>query len=230
MKINKYINYKNLIKLVILFCLFYFSKLFQYIPIIIFNINLEKISDQTVILLSTFSNLCLLTILLIIYRKDLKEYAKKIKKNIFKSLDNSLKYYLLGVLGMMVTNILITLIFSGNGSDNEQLVQSMITASPYIMLLNAGILGPIIEELVFRKAFIDCFKTKWLFILTSSIIFGTMHVISTATTLSGYLYLIPYACLGLSFAYMDYQEKNILPSIGMHMIHNSILVILSTLR
>lgn len=230
MKNNKYLNFKNLIKLIALFFLFYYSKIFQYIPIILLKLNIEKLSNQTAVLLNTFSNLCLLIILLLIYRKDLKEAAKKLKKNFFKTMDNSLKYYLLGISGMMVTNVIITLIFKGNGSDNEQIVQSMISISPYLMLLNAGILGPIIEELVFRKAFSDTFKTKWLFLLSSSLIFGAMHVLTSATSLSGYLYLIPYACLGLSFAYMDYQEKNILPSVFMHIIHNSILVLLSTMR
>lgn len=229
MKSNKYININNLIKLILLFILFYFSKLFQYIPIIILNINTKKIMPETRILLNLFSNLVLLVILLIIYRKALKNYFKKMKKNLFKTLDNSLKYYLLGVFGMIITNLLIAFLFKETGADNEKIVQSMITSSPYIMFLTAGIIGPIIEELVFRKAFMDAFTSKWLFILTSGFIFGTMHVIGTSSTLFGYLYLIPYASLGLSFAYMDYKEDNILPSIMMHIVHNSLLITLSIL-
>ncbi len=229
MKKNQYVNVQHLIKLIILFCLFYFSKFLQYIPIILFNLDVKRLTDETQILLSLFSSSCLLITLLIIYRKDLIIYFKKLKKHLFKTLDNSLKYYLLGVLGMMLTNIIITVLFRENGADNERLVQSMITSSPYLMLLSAGIIGPIIEELVFRKTFMDAFTSKWLFILTSGLIFGAMHVITTATTLSGYLYLLPYASLGLSFAYMDYKENSVLPSIIMHIIHNSLLVILAIL-
>lgn len=229
MKLNKYINIKNLIKLIILFLLFYFSKIFQYIPIIIFNMNIKTLTPEVKILLNLFSHLFLLVILLIIYRKDLKVYFKRMKKNIFKTLDNSLKYYLLGILGMIITNLLIAFLFKESGADNERLVQNMITSSPYIMLITAGIIGPIIEELIFRKAFMDAFKSKWLFILLSGLIFGAMHVIGTSSNLSGYLYLIPYASLGLSFAYMDYEENNVLPSIIMHIIHNSLLVMISIL-
>ena len=93
MKLNKYINVKNLIKLIILFFLFYFSKIFQYIPIIIFNMNIKTLTPEIKILLNLFSHLFLLVILLIIYRKDLKEDFKKMKKNIFKTLDNSLKCF-----------------------------------------------------------------------------------------------------------------------------------------
>lgn len=229
MKLNKYINVKNLIKLIILFFLFYFSKIFQYIPIIIFNMNIKTLTPEIKILLNLFSHLFLLVILLIIYRKDLKEDFKKMKKNIFKTLDNSIKYYLLGILGMIVSNILIAVLFKENGADNERLVQNMITSAPYIMLITAGIIGPIIEELIFRKTFMDAFKSKWLFILTSGFIFGSMHVIGTSSNLIGYLYFIPYASLGLSFAYMDYEENNIFPSIIMHIIHNSLLVMISIL-
>lgn len=226
---NKYINFPNLIKLIIIFILYYFSRFLQYIPILLFSINPKDLSGNERILLSLFSSLCLLVLLLIIYRKDLKKDAQNLKKQFSKIFDSSLKYYLLGIFGMIASNLIITLLLKGNGATNEKIVQNMISASPYLMLINAGIIGPIIEELVFRKPYKDAFKTKWLFILTSGIIFGAMHVITSATTLVEYLYMIPYACLGLSFAYMDQKEDNIFPSIMMHILHNTILIILSIL-
>lgn len=226
---NKYIHFPNLIKLILIFLLYYFSKLLQYIPIFLFHLDPKKLSGNELILLSLFSSLCLLILLIIIYRKDLKRDAQKLKKNLAKIFDSSLKYYLLGVLGMITSNLILTFVLKGNGATNEKIVQNMISTSPYLMLINAGIIGPIIEELVFRKTYKDAFKTKWLFILTSGLVFGAMHVITSATTFLEYLYMIPYACLGLSFAYMDQKEDNIYPSIMMHILHNTVLSLLSIL-
>ncbi len=229
MNLKKYINYKNLIKLILIFILFYFSSLWKYIPIILLKINPKNISPSTNMLLSIFSSLCTLIILLIIYRKDLIEYGKKFKKEPFRILDSSFKYYLLGILGMIISNLFITLILKGSGANNEKIVQNMISENTFLMFISAGILAPIIEELVFRKSYLDTFKTKKTFIIISSLVFGGMHVLTSSTTILDYLYFIPYTCLGLALATMDYKENNIYPSIIMHMFHNSLLIILSTL-
>ena len=144
-------------------------------------------------------------------------------------MDTSFSYYVIGLIGMMVTNILLNTLFKGNGAENEKIVQSLIDTSPYIMLIDAGIIAPIVEELTFRKSFMDVFKTKWLFILTSGIFFGLLHISNNTDTLVDFLYFIPYASLGISFAYMDYKEKSVIPSVIMHMMHNTILILLSIL-
>ena len=221
------INKKNVIKLVFLFILFYFSRLFEYIPAYIFNIDIKNISSTTNILLSIFSNLCLLIILLVIYRKDLLNYSKKLKKTFMKSMDKSLLYYLFFIFGMVILNLLLGIIIKTSGPNNEKLVQEMITASPYLMIINAGFIAPIIEELVFRKSFMDTFKNKWLFVIISGFVFGFVHVINTSTTPLEYLYFLPYMSLGVSFALMDYEEKNVLPSIIFHMAHYTILILIS---
>ncbi len=221
------INYKNLIKLIAVFILFYCSSLFQYIPIFIFNFDINQISNNTKILLSIFSNICVLLILIILYHKDLIKDIKKLKKKLLYTMDSSFKYYLFGVLGMIVSNIVIGLLLKDNGPNNEKLVQQMITISPILMFINAGLIAPIIEELVFRKSYMDTFKNKWLFVILSGFVFGLMHVITSSNSIYEYLYLIPYMSLGVSFAYMDFKHNNIFPSIFMHIFHNSILVILS---
>ncbi len=226
-KVEKIIDLKKLIKLIIIFIIFYCNKYLKYIPIIILNMKRKNINFETEILLSVFASIVTLIILLIIYRKDLKKYVKEIKNNFYKKIDKSFKYYLLGLLGMIITNIIVTNVFKGSGAGNEKLVQEMINTLPLLMLIDAGIIAPIIEELVFRKAFMDAFKNKWLFILLSSTIFGLLHVISIADNLIDYLYFIPYTSLGIALAYMDTKENNVIPSIIMHMGHNTFLIILS---
>ena len=129
---------------------------------------------------------------------------------------------------MMISNILINTLFKLGQAENEQLVQGMITDFPLVMLLNAGVIAPIIEELVFRKTFRDTIKGKWAFILTSSLVFGFMHVL-VATSLIEMIFIIPYALLGMAFAYMYYDTDSIYTSILAHILHNTILILISIL-
>ena len=129
---------------------------------------------------------------------------------------------------MMISNILINTLFKLGQAENEQLVQGMITDFPLVRLLNAGVIAPIIEELVFRKTFRDTIKGKWAFILTSSLVFGFMHVL-VATSLIEMIFIIPYTLLGMAFAYMYYDTDSIYTSILAHILHNTILIIISIL-
>ena len=129
---------------------------------------------------------------------------------------------------MMISNILINTLFKLGQAENEQLVQGMITDFPLVMLLNAGVIAPIIEELVFRKTFRDTIKGKWAFILISSLLFGFMHVL-VATSLIEMIFIIPYTLLGMAFAYMYYDTDSIYTSILAHILHNTILILISIL-
>ena len=217
---------KRFLKLISIFLLFRYSYILQNIPIVLFNI--KNITPQIQILLSCFSNLILLLILFFIYRLDLRIEWKKFKNSFDKSMDSCIKYWVLGLMGMMISNILINTLFKLGQAENEQLVQGMITDFPLVMLLNAGVIAPIIEELVFRKTFRDTIKGKWAFILISSLIFGFMHVL-VATSLIEMIFIIPYTLLGMAFAYMYYDTDSIYTSILAHILHNTILILISIL-
>ena len=114
---------------------------------------------------------------------------------------------------MMVTNIIITVVFKAGGANNEKLVQSMIHALPWLMIINAGILAPFNEEIVFRKTLKDVFgKYKWLFVLLSFLLFGGAHVMEVAKVWTDYLYIIPYGALGASFALAYYKTDTVFTS------------------
>ena len=128
---------------------------------------------------------------------------------------------------MIVSNVTLSLLFNST-SRNEEIVQSMINTSPLLMFINACLLAPFIEEMVFRKGFKDCFTNKYLFIILSSLSFGLLHVVS-ADSLGTFLFFIPYSLLGSSLAYMDYKSDSVIPSIIFHTLHNSFLVLISIL-
>ena len=94
------------------------------------------------------------------------------------------------------------------------------------MTFDAAICAPINEELTFRKSFKEIFPSKWVFVIMSGLIFGSLHVASYIETFSDIIYLIPYSALGIAFAILYYKTDNIFSSITMHSIHNLLATLL----
>ena len=208
------------------FLIFYFSSYLQVIPIALFNIDVKNYTASDLAIVNTFTDLILVLILIILYFKELKKEFKTFKKNWKLSMDTAFKYWFIGLMIICISNIIIPIITNLNTSSNEQAVQALVSSTPYLMLFTAGILAPIAEELTFRKGVSKIFKNKWVYATASGLIFGLLHVISSGNILE-YLYVIPYGSLGFFFALTYYNTKSIYPSIIMHAIHNSALILLS---
>ena len=92
------------------------------------------------------------------------------------------------------------------------------------MFLSAGILGPICEELVFRRAFFNICKTKEMGLLLSSLCFGLIHITSSIgeyDLVSMILMTIPYVVSGVAFGiiYIKNDCDIVVPTI-IHMLSN----------
>jgi len=201
-----------------------------YIPLIFMKIvgfRIINISDEQTIILGAVSNIILLIILFLIYRKDLIKEIKIFKNSFGDSIDCGLKYWLIGLGGMVLFNIIIQFVLNSGQAANEQLVQQMIKSLPWLMLINAGIIGPIIEELCFSKSFYDLIKNKWLFVILSAFIFGALHVVTGYESISDLLFILPYTSLGVAFALMYHKTKSVCTPAIMHIIHNTALVLIS---
>ena len=208
------------------FLIFYFSSYLQVIPIALFNIDVNNYTATDLAIINTFTDLILVLILIILYFKELKKEFKSFKENWKLNLDTAFKYWFIGLMIMCISNIAIGLITDLSTSSNEQAVQTLVSSTPYLMLFTAGILAPIAEELTFRKGVSKLFKNKWVYATASGLIFGLLHVIGSGNILE-YLYVIPYGSLGFFFALTYYDTKSIYPSIIMHAIHNTALLLLS---
>ncbi len=219
---------KNIIKLAILITLFFYRNIFILPIIYIANINVDKISSATEVILSLINNIIFLIITVLMYKNDLKREWKIFRKNMSENVDTSIKYWLIGLAVMVVSNIIINFVLGGGQATNEKGVQKMIDSAPYIMLIEAGLIAPINEELLFRKAFKSIINNKWLFIIISGIVFGYLHVIG-AKSLEQFLFIIPYSSLGIAFATAYYKTDTVFSSIFVHMLHNTILTLLSIL-
>ena len=192
----------------------------------ILGINPNNISDKTYTLYLALSELLLMIILFIIYRKTIIEDFKKFKKDINGNLELAFRYWTIGFSIMLISNLFISLILGKAISGNEEIVRNYIDSSPLLMAISTVIFAPINEELTFRKSLRDALKKKWVYALTSGIIFGGLHVISYINVPSDLIYLLPYSSLGIAFALLYYKTNNIFSSISMHTMHNLLSIII----
>ncbi len=218
-----------IIRGIIVFLIFWFSAYFQYIPIKLFHLDIQNLSPSMNVVLSTFSSLIVVFFLFFIYRKELKIEFKKFKSKFWENLDIGFRYWMIGLIIMMVSNFIINFVFKAGEANNETALQEMIKSLPWLMVIDAGLLAPFNEEIVFRKIFKDVIRNPIILVSICSIVFGAAHVVGSASTWLDYLYIIPYGALGGAFAYSYYKTDTVFTSMSMHMIHNTVLVILSIL-
>lgn len=172
------------------------------------------------VLLTSFSDIILFIILLILYRKDLMKEFGIYKKHLKKCLDTGFACWVVGFIIMVVSNSIIIQVFHASGANNETVVREMIHVFPLFMGLNVCLLAPVIEEIVFRKTLKDVIKNPAILIVASFLLFGIAHVSSMATSFVDWLYVIPYGALGGAFALAYYKTDSVFTSITFHMLHN----------
>lgn len=200
--------------------------LFSSLVAVFLGIDYNNLSRINKIIFLLVCDLIYLIFLIFCYYKTIKKDLKEYIKSFNKYFEESFKYWLTGLIGMVISNLLIIFITKNNMANNEEAVRSLIDLAPLYMLFNVSIYAPLTEELIFRKGFKDMFKTKWVFIIMSGLTFGAMHVVSSVTNISQLLFIIPYSCLGIAFAYNYYKSNNIFSSIVMHSLHNTLAIVI----
>ena len=221
---------KAVLKGIFVFLFFWYGSYFQLIPVYLFHLDHSNLSIAMRVVLSTFSSFIIAIVLFFLYRKELIEEFKKFKKNLLENIDTGFHYWLIGLGIMIISNLILTFVFNTGTAKNEAAVQEMIQALPYLMILDAGILAPFNEEIVFRKTLKDIFLNhKWLFVISSFLLFGGAHVIGSASSWKDYLFIIPYGALGASFAVAYAKSDTVFTSMTVHMIHNISLILISIL-
>ena len=220
-------NYKFLV--VIILYILYQSN-FLYVLFGSFGFKITHIKMPNRLIFITINDLIYVFALILLFIKDIKKGLKDFKDNFNSRINLMLTCWMCGCIVMSVSSIIISLITGNSISNNEELVRDSINIAPIYMLFSCAIVAPILEEMTFRTALNGLIRNKWIFILTSGLIFGLLHVIGNSSKLTDYLYIIPYSSMGIAFAYLLTRTKNITLPILIHMTHNFILVIIQMLR
>ena len=192
----------------------------------ILQINPNTISDKEYIIYLTISNIIVFLIFIVLYHKDLLKDFNDLKKNFKKYLPLTLKYWFIGYIIMIISNVIITFILNKQISGNEEIIRNYLKISPILIALDAIIHAPFTEELTFRKSIKDFINNKYIYIIISGFLFGFMHIISHIHNISDLVYLIPYSAVGISFAITYYKTNNIFPTMIMHGVHNTLALLL----
>lgn len=196
----------------------------QTLPFELFKVNMDTVPIYIKILYSLIYEILIACVLIIIYNKQIISNLKDLKKNHKKYFSENIKYWLIGLMIMYISNFIIMYGFKNGIGDNEETIRSLFSISPIYIYISAVIIAPITEELVFRQSVKNIFQNKYLFIIMTGILFGFAHIGFSVSSLSDLLYIIPYGALGSMFGIMLEKTNNIFVSMGFHLMHNGILV------
>ena len=204
--------------------LYFLLPYLEGVPFIIMGVNTTTLPIWVKVFYLTMYSVLTASLIMIIYNKKLSKDFKDMKKNSIKYFNKYIKYWLIGLFIMMVSNLFINLIVTNDIPSNEQAIRETFNISPLYIFFSAVIYAPIVEELIFRQSIKNIFNNKWLFIIISGLLFGSMHVFGDFKNIADLLYIIPYSTPGIIFAYMLEDSDNICVPMSFHFIHNGILI------
>ena len=165
---------------------------------------------------------------------NLSQLSNKTSKY-YKIVTYTIFAYLVNIVGSLISFLIKYIVENGNiteitsrNQDGLNLLLQSNTTNALLIIPSICILGPIVEELIFRKSIFNIFKAKYVSIVISAVLFGFMHTIDSNYTNLSLLIAntIPYLFLGLYLAYIYSKEnKNIIYPILIHMILNTISIL-----
>lgn len=208
--------------------------IFLTLSVNIFPMRLIATQETTPTYVQWLASLGYLLVASIVLVLVWKKYKNKDEKGKFpftwKDFGIALLFYLATRLVAIGGTFLIQMV-TGNATSandaalmatNEQLL-NMFPLYFTAFHVAIGIFAPIMEELVFRGFFSHYFfksNQKWLKLIVSSTIFAVLHIVYPVE-------FIAYFALGSIF-YLAYARRgNIMDSIAVHLLNNSLLVIFS---
>ena len=208
-------DYKYIIKLISSIFIFLFISIFYSV----INIKYAHLNSSVIYIINSFTILVSLTLL---YFKEIKEDIKNFK---LKNLSISLKYYIIGLTIYFIYQLIISKTITNNIPSNEEMVRNLFKSNIFIAFISACFLAPILEEILFRFTLFKCTNNKYIFLLTSSILFSLFHVTNLQSIVQIF-FLFSYLILSFTLSYILYKSKNICNSIIIHSIHNLFMALL----
>ncbi len=197
------------------------------IPTLFYVMIIKIIKNDTVA--KMLANVLFIGVLYLMYSFDLNAEFRLYFRNFKQRFKSDIKIYLIGFAGMVVCNLLIIL-FLKEISSNESQVREMLYNHIFTSMISISIIAPIMEELIFRKSLRPIINNKWIYVVVCGLLFGGAHIMTNILNNDfvwlDLFYILPYASLGGSFAYMDYESKTTFSSIIMHAFHNTCTAIL----
>ncbi|MBR3199234.1 MAG: CPBP family intramembrane metalloprotease [Bacilli bacterium] len=207
--------------------IYFIVSLFKNIPFVLLHISTDDISDFIKMTYNIILELLIIFTIYTIYNKEIKAAIKDLKENHLTYFKKYFSAYLLGVIVMMLANVLINR-YGGGLSENETVIRNEFAIHPIYTFISAVFLAPILEESVFRMGIKSLVENKFIYILLSGLVFGSLHLMNMELNYLFPLYLLSYCSEGFAFAYMVSKTNNFLVPMGFHFMHNGIILSIQT--
>lgn len=140
--------------------------------------------------------------------------------------------YLLLIAANVFSNLVSTLLGSLMGQEPTTAVnqivimQALRSDGAILMAVTAVIMGPIVEEFIFRKAIFGFFKKDITGLIVSTLLFGSIHLLSEPNLTSALINGTSYFLMGGVFGFIYLKSgKNIFAPILVHMLSNLIAIV-----
>lgn len=176
---------------------------------------LEIICVSTLMIISLFA--C--TVYLLEWMDKMSEKnSGKLRKNIAQETKKIGKEIVMFIPIWLISICVTSFIMIEQPANQTKLVESFYE-SPISELIYMIIIAPIIEEFIFRFLPYRFIKNKTLYVIVSTVIFATMHVINDP---NAFYYVWFYMIRPLYYGYRYYETKDILVTISLHSLNNFI--------
>lgn len=152
--------------------------------------------------------------------REKEKFSKKVKNKLTNISKEICRYIPIHILKVII-NFLLT-VWIGTPQNQELIEESIENTQIVIILISTCIIGPILEEFIFRLLPSKFIKRKIPYIIFSGVVFAAMHVINYPNPL---LYIWFYMIGALYYGYRYYETKDILVPISMHIFNNLIATI-----
>ena len=156
-----------------------------------------------------------LIITLLLLRKEMKRGLDRDASSVAGSVGWAIGGIFLALVAQAAAASIENLIGIEMGSENTQKSIRIIEASPIVILISS-VIGPILEEIVFRKIIFGSLHKRFNFFLSaliSSVIFALAHFEPE--------HVLLYSAMGFTFAFLYVKTKRIIVPIFAHVAMNT---------
>jgi uncharacterized protein len=130
--------------------------------------------------------------------------------------------FFMALFAQYIAAILESMLGIKMGSENTQQILSIIETLPLAILVTS-IVGPILEEIVFRKIIFGALYKRFNFFISaliSSLIFALVHMDPA--------HILIYSAMGFTFAFLYVKTKRIIVPIFAHVAMNTMVVLVQS--
>ena len=206
---------------------FAFLSFLFYVIIISICLNFDWPFVLDVICFIFFISIGLLVFLFYYLNWIIKRFERKENhKNILQNIKTIFREVLMFIPILIIVNLISSFIMIGKPTNQTAIYEELYKA-PILYSINVILIGPIMEELIFRFLPYKFIRNEKMYIIVSSVIFAALHVVND---INPFYYIWCYLPTSLWYGYRYCKTKNILATISIHSFNNLFAIVLYLLQ